>query len=259
MADSAPTRLPMSATTKLQKPDPDWICPANQRLEYQSMVSVLMYLMLGTRPDIAFAVSCVSRYASNPDQQHVSAVKTIFRYLQGSRRLCFRYTGDLKPLSGFTDADWGGDLDTRRSTGGYVFDVGSGAISWSSKRQQTVALSSCESEYMAQTQATKEAVWLQRLFTELKNQNTPVAPDTVIIASDNQGAIALSKNPGNHGRSKHIDIQQHFVREMTEARKIELVFVPTGEMVADGLTKPLGKEKFASFRKALGLVVCPLA
>lgn len=254
MTGCSTVRIPMEAGNRLKKHDPDYICGAMERTKYQSMVGVLMYLMLGTRPDIAFAVSCVSRYASNPDASHFSAVQRIFRYLKGTRTLSLCYKGDLRPLSGYTDADWGGDPDTRRSTSGYVFDVGSGVISWSSKRQQTVALSSCEAEYVGQTQATKEAIWLQNLFKELTN-NTSGA---TTIASDNQGAIALAKNPGNHGKSKHIDIQQHFVREMVEAGKIELVFVPTDLMIADGLTKPLPKAMFEKFREALGLVPSPL-
>lgn len=125
---------------------------------YAQAIGCLMYLMLGTRPDIAYAVSNLSRYMSNPTSQHEIAVKHLFRYLKGSEHSALRYTGELQPLKGYTDADWGGDIATRRSTSGYLFNLGSGAISWSSKRQKTTALSSCEAEYMGQTQATKEAI-----------------------------------------------------------------------------------------------------
>ncbi len=154
----------------------------------------------------------------------------------------------------------GEETQTRRSTSGYVFNVGSAAISWSSKRQATVALSSCEAEYMGQTQATKEAIWLRRLMEELNGhlggEGTAVKGDpcAVVIFSDNQGAIALAKNPTHHARTKHIDLQQHFVREKVAEGHIQLDYVPTGDMVADGLTKPLAKDKFIQFRNALGLI-----
>ena len=114
-----------------------------------------MYAMLGTRPDLAFAVSVVSRYSSNPTEAHWSAVKRIFRYIKGTLDIQLTFRGLLSSLTGYTDADWAGDRDTRRSPSGFVFNIGSGAISWSSKRQPTVALSSCEAEYMGQMQSDK--------------------------------------------------------------------------------------------------------
>jgi hypothetical protein len=119
-----------------------------------------MYLLLGTRPDIVFAVSCLSCFIVNPTEQHCTAIKHLFRYLQGICDLVLVYKSNLKSLVGYTDANWSGDVATRRSTSGYIFNIDSGAISWSSKRQPTVALSSCKAEYMSQTQATKEAIWL---------------------------------------------------------------------------------------------------
>lgn len=161
------------------------------------------------------------------------------------------YSGDLKPLQGYSDADWGGDLKTRRSTSGYLFNIGSGVISWSSKRQPTVALSSCEAEYMAQTQATKEAIWLRRLLSELLGIGDE--PLATVIFGDNQGAIALTKNPQHHARTKHIDLQHHFVREKVAEGLVKIEFTPTEEQIADGLTKPLPKDAFNRFRSLLGL------
>ncbi|KAI0993105.1 hypothetical protein K3495_g15079 [Podosphaera aphanis] len=124
------------------------------------------------------------------------------RYLRGTLNHELVYQGELKPLTGFCDSDWAGDHTTRRSTAGYIFNIGSGAISWASKRQGVVALSSCEAEYMSQTQAKKEAIWLKLLLNELlKNENEI---KTTIIFGDNQGAIALTKNPQFHARTKHI-------------------------------------------------------
>lgn len=139
--------------------------PAVQR--YQKAIGSLMYIMLQTRPDIAFAVSTVSQFAQNPNSTHYNAVKRIFKYLAGSTDLGVTYGTTDQGLVGYTDADWGGCLNTRKSTGAYLFLLYGGPISWSSKRQQTVALSSTESEYMAETQATKEAIWLRHFLSEI--------------------------------------------------------------------------------------------
>lgn len=194
-----------SMDSALVAPATDYQCTSEFRLQYQSAVGSLMYAMLGTRPDLAFAVSVVSRDAFNPNSLHWLAVKRIFRYLKGSLQLQLTFRGPIQVLSGFPDADWAGDHDTRRSTSGYVFNIGSGAISWSSKRQPTVALSSCEAEYMGQTQATKEAISLKSLLAQ-QDSSLAEGVHAVIIHCDNQGAIALAKNPESHARSKHIDI-----------------------------------------------------
>lgn len=151
-----------------------------------------MYIMLGTRSDIAYAVSMASRYLSNPGPQHVKLARRILRYLKGTKALRPTYKGQLQLLNGSTNADWAGCRDTRRSTAGYLFHIGSGAISWQSKRQNVVALSTCEAEFMGQTQATKKAIWLRRLLNEL---NVSQGKTATIICGDNQGTIALSSNP----------------------------------------------------------------
>lgn len=273
MWESKPVATPMEG--RLEAGPEGFQATDDSRLRYQSAVGSLMYAMLGTRPDLAFSVSVVSRYSSNPTDTHWTAVKRIFRYIKGTLTLELTFSGPLMSLSGYTDADWAGDVDTRRSTSGYVFNIGSGAISWSSKRQPTVALSSCEAEYMGQTQATKEAIWLSALLDQL---NPPEAPGAntvqmtannanvalaclptsfsfgaVIIHCDNQGAIALAKNPQAHTRSKHINTHWHYQRERIEDGSVEFKYVPTEEQVADGLTKALPKDKFLAFRKALGL------
>ena len=156
--------LPMRPDLQLTRAPAEYLASHETRLRYQSAVGSLMYAMLGTRPDTAFAVSVVSRYASNPTEDHWKAVVRIFAYLNKTRNLQLVFRGAIQPLTGYSDADWAGDRDTRRSTGGYKFDIGSGAFSWSSKRQPTIALSSCEAGYMAETQATKEAICLQKLL-----------------------------------------------------------------------------------------------
>lgn len=247
-----PSKLPMDPHSKLFPTEEGETCPADRRTKYQSAVGSLMYAMLGTRPDIAYAVSVVSRYASNPNNSHFGAVNKIFRYLRGTAPLGLTFRGDLKQLKGYTDADWGGDTGTRRSTSGYVYNIGSGAISWSSKRQPTVALSTCEAEYIGQTQAAKEAIWLKELLGQL-NVNESEGPHVTVLYCDNLGAMALAKNPQFHARTKHIDIQHHFVREKVAEGQIALQHVSTDQQVADGLTKPLPKDKFVLFRDTIGL------
>ena len=256
MWESHPVGTPMDAT-KLHAADEDYIATDEFRKQYQSAIGSLMYAMLGTRPDIAFAVSVVSRYGSNPTDAHWSAVKRIFRYLKATVNLELTFRGSIFPLEGYSDADWAGDQDTRRSTSGYIFNIGSGAISWSSKRQPTVALSTCEAEYMGQTQATKEAIWLRRLLAELDLSGENHTTDAVLLFCDNEGAIALAKNPQFHARTKHIEIQHHYVRERAAAGDVDLQHVRTENQVADGLTKALPKDKFIPFRNALGLEAPP--
>jgi hypothetical protein len=181
----------------------------------------------------------------------MTAVKRIFQYLRGTLDLQLTFRGELKDLAGYSDSDWGGDPATYRSTAGFVFNIGSGAISWSSKRQPTIALSTCEAEYQAQTQAAKEAVWLRSLLQELN----PVEPTpyATIIYCDNQGAIALAKDPKFHPRTKHIAIQHHWVREKIADQVVDLEYVETSKQVADGLTKALPKDPFEAFRDVIGL------
>lgn len=254
MQDSKPVATPMETSAKhMVRSDDHWTAKPEDRSRYQSAVGFLMYAMLGTRPDLAYAVSVVSRFASNPNEHHWSAVKRILRYIKGTLELNLVFSGKLGNLTGYSDADWAGDHDTRRSTSGYVFNVGSGAISWSSKRQPTVALSSCESEYVGQTNAIKEAIWLRRFLSQIKPDQFNTIAATVIFC-DNQGAIALTKNPVFHSRTKHIDIHQHFGREKVQSGEVELTYTPTELQVADGLTKALDKSRFLRFRAAIGVV-----
>jgi hypothetical protein len=211
-----------------------------------------MYVMVGTRPDIAVAVGAVAQHMQQPGQAHWIAVKRIFRYLKGTTNVCLSYSGHetSRILQGFVDSDWGGSLEERRSTSGYAFIFGGGAVSWKSKKQPTVALSTTEAEYMAATQATKEAIWLRRFLQEIGLQQIGPTP----IHSDSQGSIALIKNPVHHARTKHIDIQHHFVREKCESEEVEFIYCSTAEMAADVLTKGLLRVKHEKCMSMLGLV-----
>jgi hypothetical protein len=221
-------------------------------LFYRSAVGSLLYLAVGTRPDISAAVGVVSRFMENPSGQHWKAVKKIFRYLKGTADHALCLGGDTSGavvLSGYCDADWAGDHDDRHSTTGYAFSLGSGSISWSSKRQKTVALSTTEAEYMAVSAASREAVWLRQLLGELGCfQERPT-----VLFNDNQGCIKLSKNPVFHTNSKHIDVQHHYVRELQEAGAIELQYCASEEMVADVLTKALARDAHVKCSRNLGV------
>src|SRR5579871_5854511 len=172
LQDSKPIRTPLETGIKLTKSEDQ---ESFDPLKYQSAVGSLMYAMVGTRPDITFAVAAVSQFNSNPNIIHWKVVKRIFRYLKGTADFGITYGNTKIKLEGYSNADWGGNLDNRRSTTGYLFTYRSRATSWKGKQQTTVALSTTEAEYMAAIQATKEAIWLQGLLTELgRNKDKPV-------------------------------------------------------------------------------------
>ena len=175
------------------------------------------------------------------------------RYLNGTINLVLLYTikssEDSAKCVEYSDADWPGDLSDRKSTSGYVFQMSGAAITWRSKKQSCVAISTAEAEYMALACAAQEAVWLQQLISDLKNKPA----GAIMIYENNQSAIAMSENPQFHGRAKHVDIKFHFIREFLEKEKVTLKFCPSENMIADMLTKGLGKGKLQNFRDMIGL------
>lgn len=219
------------------------------KIPYQEAVGSLLYVAQCTRPDIAFAVNDVSRFNSNFGLVHWNAVKRIIRYLKGTIDYKLKFTYDGMDILGYTDSDWASDLDKRRSCTGYVFKLSDGAISWMSKRQPTVALSTTEAEYMAMSAATQEAIWLRQLYAEL-NHGT-LKP--LKLFCDNQGAIKMAGIDCYRARTKHIDIRHHFIREKINDKTIDIQYLPTNEMVADGLTKAVTKEKTEFCAMKMGL------
>jgi len=250
MHTCSPTRTPADPHIRLEKSGPDFEATPNEKQRYQSAVGSLMYAMLGTRPDISYAVSKVSQYSTNPNQTHWTAVKRVFRYLAGTANRGLYY-GTSMSGTGFTDADWGSG-DDRKSIGGYAFILNGAAVSWNSKKQPTVALSSTEAEYIALTQAVKESIWLQALLLDLGARRHQEDMQNIYI--DNQGAIALAKNPEFHTRTKHIDIQYHFIRQHAESERITLTYCHTSEMTADIFTKALPQVAFTKHNLGLGLI-----
>ena len=219
---------------------------------YREAIGSLMYLMIGTRPDIAFAVSKLSRYLDCAEQKHWNAVKRVLRYVKGTKDfgICFDGTKDIMPV-GYSDSDWAGDVNDRKSTGGYVFTMCGGPISWSSRKQSVVATSSCEAEYIALCAACKEAIWVMKIVSPLI-KITEVGK-SVTIFSDSQSAIALSLTEAVNRRNKHIAITYHFVREVVDDGRVKLEYIPTKNMLADTMTKPLGRVKFQGLREVSGI------
>ena len=218
---------------------------------YQQAIGCLTYTSTARRPDIAAAVGVLSQYMSRPSKDHWMGVKRVLRYLKGALHHGLKFSvQEQKPmLFGYSDADWAGDVDTRKSTSGYVFQFGAATFSWSSKKQSTVAKSSTEAEYVALSSATQEAVWLRRLMKDLGRQMD--APTT--IYKDNQGAIELAKNAKYHNRTKHIDICHHFVHKRVVSNEISITYCPTEDMVADIMTKGLPRHTFEKLRDLFGV------
>ena len=247
MANCRPLSTPMEANLHLPKLANAEIDPK----EYQSALGSLMYAMLGTRPDIAHSVGVLSQHAATPGKQHWNALMRVFHYLCGTAdlKLTYRGSSEAKELVEYVDADHASDPVDRRSFTGYAFVLNGAAVTWASKKQHSVSTSSTDAEYVAGSEATKEAVWLRLLLSEIGQLKA--GPTTLLI--DNQSAIARAKNPVCHSRTKHVAVQHHFIREKVESGEVKAEYIPTGDQVADVLTKALAREKHEKFTKGLRL------
>jgi hypothetical protein len=258
MNNARPVATPMDPNTKLTKDESNAIAIMDddmRAIPYASAVGSLMHAMVGTRPDLAYAVSIASRYMAKPQLHHWTAVKRIMRYLCGTAHFAITYGGDVNQweLLGYCDADFAGCPDTYKSTSGYTFTIAGGAVSWSSKRQTVVATSTTEAEYMATAYAANEAVWLRTFL----HDSGYTREHATRLLNDNQGCIALAKNPEFHARTKHIGVKYHKIRELVETRQIQVEYCPTNEMIADALTKGLTADKHGRFVSLLGLTASP--
>ena len=219
------------------------------RQSYQRAIGSLLYLMIGTRPDICFAVTKMAQFSSNPSQDHMDRVKHIGRYLAGTQDYTLKYDGaSNEGLIHYTDSDWASDPIKRRSTTGFFGTLAGGAIHWTSRLQKSVALSSTEAEYMALSDCGRQAAWLGSLFSELGINLGPIP-----VCGDNQGSIFLASNLLTEKRTKHIDIRYHYIRDLVEEETVALFFTPGTDNPADLLTKSLGHILFSRFRSSLGL------
>ncbi|CAL9014556.1 unnamed protein product [Prunus brigantina] len=180
----------------------------------------------------------------------MQAAKRILRYVKGTQSDGIFYSANCPvKLVGYTDSDWAGDVERAKSTSGYAFHIGSGVISWSSKKQQVVALSSTEAEYIAATNSATRAVWLRQLLGALHHEQK--SPTTIYC--DNNSAIALARNPVFHGRTKHIHVKFHYIRDLVNDKVVEVQYCPTGEQIADIFTKGLKIDVFMKLKKMMGM------
>jgi hypothetical protein len=204
-----------------------------------------------TRLDLSYAVGVVSQFMQTPRKPHLDVVRCILRYIKHTLYYGIFYeTKSQLQVHGYKDVNWAGNVSDRRSTNGLLFSFGSGAVSWSSKKQPTVALSSTKAKYRGATIVACEVVWIQKLFSDLGQLvNVPV-----VIYCDNISSILLANNPIYHARTKHIEVHYHFIREKVLAKEIDLIHVNTKDQVDDIFTKPLGIDKLKKFRKMLGVL-----
>lgn len=218
----------------------------------RNLIGCLMYIMVCTRPDLSFSINLLSRFTNKNNRKLWSYLKRVLRYLKGSMNFKLTYTRNSYDnfLCGFVDSSWGDNELDRKSTTGYVFKLFEQCtLCWQTKRQQTVAASTTEAEYMALFEAVRESLWLKSLVTSINVQVTRPIP----IYEDNNGCISIANNPTSHKRSKHIDIKYHFSREQVENNIIKLIYVSTGNQLADILTKPLPTVRFSALREKLGV------
>lgn len=218
--------------------------------KYRSLVGGILYLAVSVRPDLAVSAAILGRKFAKPSERDWSAAKRVLRYLKQTRNYyLYLGAGEDQMLLGYTDSDWADDIETRRSTSGFVFLLGDGAISWASRRQSCVTLSSMEAEYVALSEACQEALWLRKLLRDFdEEQRLPT-----VLREDNQGCISFVTTERSSRRSKHIDTRERFVEELCITGQLALEYCPTDSMAADALTKLLGPLKLERFRQMLGV------
>jgi hypothetical protein len=254
MADAKPARTPLPASTLLTKDDSPTSVEETAimaGIPYRALVGSLLYAARGTRPEISFPVSALSRFNTAPGTAHWKHAKHVLKYLKSTPTHGLYYTDSGTQEINVeiqSDSDWGSNVDDRRSTTGYVLLVNGNPVSWCSRKQKSTALSSCEAEFMALSEAMREGLWLRQLLIELDVGY--VGP--VIIRVDNQSAIKLAENPVQHQRSKHIDIRYFRIREEIRDGTIKVLYVPTEDNVADLLTK---NTALAQFLRNIGALV----
>ena len=247
MLGCKPAETPMDSTIKLEESDGS---PPVDKGRYQRLVGKLIYLS-HTRPDIGFSVSMVSQFMNNPTEKHMTAVTRILRYLKMTpgKGLFFQRT-TKKEIEIFSDADWAGSVTDRRSTSGYCSFVWGNLGTWQSKKQSVVARSSAEAEFRAMAQGICEGIWLNRLLEELRVPSK----HPIVLYCDNQAAISIAKNPIHHDRTKHVEIDRHFIKEKIEEGFFKVSFTPTNCQTADILTKALARVNHEDLTEKLGMI-----
>jgi transposase InsO family protein len=249
LTEAHPVKLPMDPGLRLKRPA-ESSADTKSNMPYNSIIGKMMYVACATRPDLAGPLRDLSQYLANYDASHWEAAKRAVRYLKGTRdwKLVLGGTNPIK-LSGYTDASYG-SCPGAHSVSGYAFSLGSGAISWAARTQKSVAMSTCEAEYVAASEASKEIMWLRQLLEAIGfPQNEPTT-----LFADNNGAICLSEDPYFHARVKHIHVRHHYIREKVSEKHVKLQYVHTSNNVADIFTKALTLQPFAKHRSLLGVL-----
>ncbi|XP_061989783.1 secreted RxLR effector protein 161-like [Rosa rugosa] len=246
MLDCRPADTPIEQNHRLAE-YPDQV--PTDRARYQRLVGRLIYLG-HTRPDLAYAVSVVSQFMHNPSEDHMDAVVRILRYLNRApgKGLMFSKHHCLE-VSGYTDADWAGNITDRRSTSGYFTFVGWNLVTWKSKKQKVVARSSAEAKYRGMAHGVCELLWLRNLLRDLGFK----PKRAMELFCDNKAVIEISHNPVQHDRTKHVEVDRHFIKEKLDANLIAFPFVPTEEQLADVLTKGVSVKVFRDSLDKLGI------
>ena len=249
-SDLKPVSIPMDPNIQLLRTHPMSIANTARmkNIPYRAAVGSLMYLAIATCPDIAFTISTVTQFSQNPGPEHWEAVKCIYRYLLGTKKLALTFRVGKQGLEGFTDAD-GASQEHCHAISGYAYILDGGAVSWASKKQELVTLSTTEAEYIAAMHDAKEGIWLHRLVKEVFRPLVHPMP----LHSDSQSAIVLTKDSSYHARTKHIDIWYHFICFVIDNGSLRLLYCPTEDMVADTLTKALPSVKVKHYAISLRL------
>ncbi len=248
MENASHKRTPAATHLKLTKDEKGVDVDQSQ---YRSMIGSLLYLT-ASRPDIAFAVGVCARYQAAPKMSHLTQVKRILKYVSGTCNYGIMYShGEDSKLVGYCDADWAGSADDRKSTSGGCFFLGNNLISWFSKKQNSVSLSTAEAEYIAAGSSCSQILWMKQMLSEYN-----VGQDVITLYCDNLSAINISKNPIQHSRTKHIDIRHHFIRDLVEENIVTLEHVTTEGQIADIFTKALDATQFERLRGKLGICLC---
>jgi len=237
---------PLAQNEKISKNDGEQL---EEPSAYRSLVGSLLYLT-ATKPDLMFPAGLLSRFMSSPSNVHMGVAKRVLKYIRGTADLGILYSKSRGvKLSGYADSDWAGSVDDMKSTSGYVFTIGSGAICWNAKKQEVVAQSTAEAEYISPAAAANQAIWLNKLLADLgQGQSSPTE-----LYCDNKSTIAIAQNPVQHGRTKHINVKFHSIREVEKNLLVKLHYCPTEIQLADIMTKALPKARLEFLRMKLGL------
>jgi hypothetical protein len=245
--DSNPAVTPFDANCKLKKNVGEGV----SQLEYSQVIGCLMYIMNSTRPDIAYSISRLSRYTSNPDKNHWEALRRVLRYLKYTIDYGLHYTRYPPVLEGYTDANWISDSNESKSTSGYVFTIGGGAVSWRSSKQTCIARSTMESEFIALDKAGEEAEWLRNFLNDIPLWPKPLT--AICVHCDCMSAIARAKSHIYNGKSRHIRRRHNTIKELLKNGIISIDYVKSKENIADPLTKGIPREQVKYTSRGMGL------